>query len=206
MTLERYDKHSGLSLKARREQNANIAETQAAITSVNTMLAQAANTMTAGSGFPGTGTIYKSSVTRDGEIVKTTIVIDLTGAKSSTTDLDIIGTHVSNPAHIGQITAALNGTIVAGRMTCLELPVTGVTDIDLYYATEGTGYHDDGIVSGTYAETALITSGGAWATGTTKGFLVDLPADKYLYLCNGAGSVPGTYAGGKFLIELFGSV
>jgi hypothetical protein len=206
MTLERFDKHSGLSLKTRREQNANIAETQSAITSVNTMLLQSAYMMAAGTGFAGTGTIYKSSITKDGSLYKTTILIDLTGAKSSTTDLDIIGTHASLPAHIGQVTAAKNGTVVAGRMTCLELPVTGVTDIDLYMATEGTGYFDDGIVSGTYAENALVTSGGAWATGTTKGFLVDVPADKYLYLCNGAGSVPGTYAGGKFLIEIFGSV
>jgi hypothetical protein len=202
MTLERFDKHSGLSLKTRREQNANIAEMQAAITSVNTMVAQAANTMAAGSGFAGAGTFYKSSVTRDGDMIKTTILIDLTDAKSSTDNLDIIGTHATNPAHIGRITDVLNGLILAGRMTCLELPAGGVTDIDLYSASEGTGAFDGGIAA--LAETALVTAGAAWANGTVKG-LIATPVDSaYLYLTGGAAGTPGTYTAGKFLIELWG--
>jgi hypothetical protein len=158
--------------------------------------------MAAGSGFPGAGTVYKTSVQKVGDVVITRIVIDLTGAKSSTTDLDIIGTHATDPAHIGQVTAAKNGTNIAGRMTCLELPAGGVTDIDLYSATEGTGAFDGGIAA--LAETALVTSGGAWATGTTKGFLADVAADQYLYLTGGAAGTAATYTGGKFLIELFG--
>ena len=32
--------------------------------------------------------------------------------------------------HIGQITAAKNGAVIGGRMTCLEEPATGDSDID----------------------------------------------------------------------------
>lgn len=157
---------------------------------------------TAGAGITGgTGTIFKSSVVKVGELFLTRIYIDLTGLASSTTDLDIIG--VSTPAaHIGQITAARNGTIEAIRMTCLELPAGGVTDIDLYAADEATGVFDAGVA--TLVETALITAGGAWANGTVKGSTAVPAANQYLYLTGGAAGTAATYTGGKFLIELFG--
>ena len=156
----------------------------------------------AGAGITGgAGTIYKSSVEVRGGIYTTRIYIDLTGLGSSTTDLDIIGQGAS-AAHIGQITAARNGTIDAIRMTCLELPATGADDIDLYAATEATGVFDDGIAALT--ETALITSGGAWASGTVKGSTGVPAANEYLYLTGGEAGTAGTYTAGKFLIELFG--
>ncbi len=156
----------------------------------------------AGAGFTGgTGTVYKTSVESVGNIITTRILVDLTGLASSTTDLDIIGVGAS-VAHIGQITAARNGTILAIRMTCLELPAGGADDIDLYAATEGTGVFDGGIAALT--ETALITSGAAWANGTVKGS-IDVPAaDQYLYLTGGEAGTAATYTAGKFLIELFG--
>lgn len=163
------------------------------------------STMTAGTGFAGTGTVYKTAVQKHGDIYKTTIFIDLTGAASSTTDLDIIGTSAA-PCHIGQIVAATNGTIVGGRMVCLEVPAGGADDIDLYYATTGSGattYFDAGIASVT-GYTAMITSGGAWTSGGSKGFL-DVPATtKYLYLVGGEAGTAGTYTAGQFLIELYG--
>lgn len=159
--------------------------------------------MTAGSGFPGTGTLYKSGVRKTGAMRKTEILIDLTGAASIATDLDIIGTHVSNPAHIGRITAALNGTLLGGSMTCLEVPIGGAIDIDLYQATEGTGFLNDGIVTGTYTETALVTAGGNWTLGLSKPLLVAPGADMYLYLTSGAATA-GTYTAGIFLLELWG--
>lgn len=156
----------------------------------------------AGAGITGgTGTVYKSSVQREGGLIVTRIYIDLTGLASSTTDLDIIGTG-SSAAHIGRITAAKNGTIEAIRMTCLELPAGGADDIDLYAATEATGVFDAGIA--TLAETALITAGGAWANGTMKGSTA-VPADgQYLYLTGGEAGTAATYTAGKFLIEIFG--
>lgn len=159
-----------------------------------------ASSMAPGAGFAGTGTVYKASVSKEGDLVKTTIVIDLTGAASSTTDLDIIGT--SGVSHIGQIVAAVNGTNVAGCITCTEAPAGGVTDIDLYSATEGTGAFDGGIAA--LAETALVTSGGAWTSGTRKGFLAEPAADSYLYLTGGAGGTAATYTAGKFVIEMWG--
>jgi hypothetical protein len=149
----------------------------------------------------GTGTVFKSSVVRIGDIIKTSILIDLTGLASSTTDLDIIG-QGTGPAYLGQITAAKNGTILTGRMTCLEAPAGGVADIDLYSATEATGVFDGAI--GDLAETALVTSGGAWTLGTMKGFSAIPAANKYLYLTGGAGGTAASYTAGKFLIELEG--
>lgn len=180
-----------------------IAGTQVTATAaeLNTLASQ---TLTTGAGAGvtgGTGTIYENSVQLSGGIYLTRILLDLTGLGSSTTDLDIIGQGAS-AAHIGQITAAQNGTVLAIRMTCLEAPAGGVNDIDLYAATEGTGVFDGGVASLT--ETALITAGGAWTSGATKGS-VDVPAaDQYLYLTGGAGGTAGTYTAGKFLIELFG--
>ncbi len=156
----------------------------------------------AGAGITGgTGTVYKTSVIKHGSLIITRIYIDLTGLGSSTTDLDIIGQGAS-AAHLGRITAARNGTIEAIRMTCLELPATGVTDIDLYAADEATGVFDAGIA--TLAETALITAGGAWANGTVKASTAVPAANQYLYLTSGAGGTAGTYTAGKFLIEIFG--
>ena len=149
----------------------------------------------------GTGTVFKSSVQRVGGIIKTSLLIDLTGLASSTTDLDIIG-NGSGAAYLGQITAAKNGTILTGRMTCLEVPAGGADDIDLYSATEATGVFDAGI--GTLAETALVTAAGAWTLGLTKGFSAIPAANQYLYLCGGEAGTAAAYTAGKFLIELEG--
>jgi len=149
----------------------------------------------------GTGTVFKSSVQRVGGIIKTSLLIDLTGLASSTTDLDIIGVG-AGAAYLGQITAAKNGTILTGRMTCLEVPAGGADDVDLYSATEATGVFDAGI--GTLAETALVTSAGAWTLGLTKGLSAIPTANQYLYLCGGEAGTAATYTAGKFLIELEG--
>lgn len=149
----------------------------------------------------GTGTVFKSSVQRVGDIIKTSILIDLTGLSSSTTDLDIIGTGTA-AAYLGQITAAKNGTILTGRMTCLEVPAGGIVDIDLYSAIEATGVFDGGIAA--LAETAIITAGGNWTLGLVKIFGAMPAANAYLYLTGGAGGTANTYTAGKFLIELEG--
>ncbi|HOD72238.1 MAG TPA: hypothetical protein PKO27_14495 [Deltaproteobacteria bacterium] len=149
----------------------------------------------------GTGTVFKSSVVRIGDIIKTSILIDLTGLSSSTTDGDIIGQGTA-AAYLGQITAAKNGTILSGRMTCLEVPTGGADDIDLYSATEATGVFDGAI--GSLTETALVTSGAAWALGGMKALSAVPAANAYLYLTGGEASAAGKYTAGKFLIELDG--
>lgn len=150
----------------------------------------------------GTGTVYKSAVSKNGGIFHSRILLDLTGLASSTTDLDIIGVG-SSAAHIGQVTAARNGTIFGGTMTCLEVPAGGVADIDLYWATEGTGVFDALVTSLT--ETALITAGGAWTLALTKAIADPVGiANGYLYVTGGAGGTAATYTAGKFLIDLYG--
>lgn len=145
---------------------------------------------------------YASGWFLNGTIKTTRIVIDITGLVGSATDLDIIGnTGGAASAHLGQITAANNGTIVGGRVTCLEVPAGGTADIDFYSATVSTGAQDVDIT--TLTETALVTSGGAWTSGLSKGMTAVPPANDYLYITNGAAS-GGTFTAGKFLIELFG--
>jgi len=162
-------------------------------------------TTTAGTGITaGTGTVYKATVQRDGELITTNIFIDLTGLNSQATDLDIIGVNgTTNPCHIGQITAAQNGTIVAGIMRCLEVPTGGDPNVALYSATEGTGVEDALISSLT--ETALFDPAADWTIDMSR-TLTGLPAaNEYLYLVQGdATGTNATYTAGKFLITLYG--
>lgn len=162
-----------------------------------------AGTATAkGSGFTGTGAVHKTSVAREGDLVKTTILIDLTGLNSAAT-ADIIGGNGLANCHFGQVLSEVNGTVYAGRITCIEAPATGDTDIDLYSATEGTGTEDAAITGLT--ETALHAHGGAWSAGQVGTF--GAVADRqYLYLSSGGAGADATYTAGIFVIELFGYV
>lgn len=151
----------------------------------------------------GTGTVYKSSVIKAGGIYHTRIMLDLTGLTVEAVDGDIIGlANVDLDCHIGRITAARNGTILGGLMTCLEVPTTGSADIDMFAATEATGSEGDAISGLT--ETVVVTAGGAWTLGLAKALSAMPAANQYLYLTNGAGANAGLYDAGKFLIELFG--
>ena len=153
----------------------------------------------------GVGTVFSSSQIREGNYVRTRNYIDLTGLASSTTDLDIIGVG-AGAAYLGQVTAAGHGapTHITGRMVCIEAPATGVTDIDLYSATENTGVFDGGIAA--LVETAILTAGGAWTAGLSRPFTAVTAANQYLYLTCGAAGVPGTYTAGRFLIEFEGTI
>jgi len=160
------------------------------------------DTLSAGAGFKGTGGLYKTSVVKHGDIYKTTILVDLTGAASSTDEFDIIGT--SGASHIGQILAAKSGTLFFGQITCLETPNGGVTDIDLYYANEATGAFD-GHITALTGEALMLAAGGAWSAALLPVAFTGLPvANKYMYFTCGAGGTPGTYTAGQFLIEFWG--
>lgn len=170
---------------------------------INTTCDQSGQVLAAGAGITaGTGTVYKTSITKHGDIFKTTIFLDLTGLASSTTADDIIGT--TGVCHIGQITAAKNGTLFYGQITCLEAPAGGVLDIDFWSATEDTGAYDALVTS--LAETIMRANGGNWsAAPQTPIAFTNLPAaDKYMYMANGAAGTPGTYSAGQFMIELWG--
>ena len=155
----------------------------------------------AGTGITGgTGTIYRSSVMRSGGIITTRILIDLTGLRSTASG-DIIGVNgTSNVCHIGQITAAQNGTIIAGSMECFEAPSGGDPDINVHSATEGTGVEDGAI--GDLTETLLVNAGDA--TLGSKVYFTAVPAaDSFLYLTTGD-ATDADYTAGKLFIELMG--
>ena len=161
----------------------------------NTMPVEAGTGITSGS-----GTIYRSSVIQSGGVITTQILIDLTGLRSTGSG-DIIGVNgTSLVCHIGQITAARNGTILTGSMECFEAPAGGDPDINVHSATEGTGVEDGAI--GDLTETLLVNAGDA--TLGSKVYFTAVPAaDEFLYLTTGD-ATDADYTAGKLLIELKG--
>ena len=162
--------------------------------------------VSAGTGITtGTNTVYKSSVVKVGGIFETNIYIDLTGLSSNAPG-DIIGKASTANSHIGQITTAVNGTIVGGYMQCLETPTTGEPDIDLFYADEGTGV-EDAAVSGLTNQVSVLAAAADWtiaANVNMRPLSAIVAADKYLYLVGGGGTTDGVYDAGKYLIKLYG--
>lgn len=147
----------------------------------------------------GTDTICKTGISRNGDIIVTRMILDITGLNSGGTAGDIIGKNGGGAAYLGQITAALNGTIFAVRIQCLELPVGGDTDIDLYSATEATGVEDAAISSLTATQ---IINSSVWTQGASK-VGGNIAADQYLYLV-GQGTANATYTAGLFFVEIYG--
>jgi hypothetical protein len=146
----------------------------------------------------GTGTICVANGGNSGGVYKVTIVVDLTGLNSGGTAGDIIGVNgTALPCYIVRLPAM---TVLGGRMTCLELPAGGDTDIDLYSANEGTGVEDQAITALT--ETQIINAG-TQALGTLTYFSAYPTANQYLYLV-GQSTSNATYTAGRFLIEIFG--
>ena len=162
--------------------------------------------MTVGTGISAvTAAIVKHAVVLVGNIYETTIALDLTGLNSGDALYDMIGKTATANCHYGQITAAVNGTILSGYMQCLETPGTGEPDIDLYSANEATGT-EEALVTG-LTETALLAAAVDW-TGilAPKGITVVPPANDYLYLTGGTSSSPtnNTYDAGKFILKFYG--
>jgi hypothetical protein len=146
----------------------------------------------------GTGTICKVNGGLSGGIYRVTILVDLTGLNSGGTAGDIIGVNgTANPCYIALLPDIV---VLGGRMTCLETPAGGDTDIDLYSATEGTGVEDQAISALT--ETQIINAG-TQSVGTVTYFAADPVANTYLYLV-GQSTSDATYTAGRFLIEIFG--
>tara|TARA_R110000824_G_scaffold385286_1_gene579499 strand:+ start:3653 stop:4270 length:618 start_codon:yes stop_codon:yes gene_type:complete len=171
------------------------------ITSGSKMATEAAG----GAGIEGTAEVYitqverfKSDTSTNVNIVKTTIMIDLTGLRSTAAG-DIIGKDGSGVAYIGKVTTANQGTVFGVTMECFEAPAGGDPDINLHSATEGTGVEDTPISDLT--ET-LIINGGDAAVGTrTVGGTI--AADQFLYLTAGA-TTDATYTAGRLIITITG--
>lgn len=148
----------------------------------------------------GTGTVHAVSVTRNGSLIETKILVDMTGLTCGGTAGDIIGVAAASSCHIGQITEAVNGTIFGGVLRCLEAPTGGDPDIDLFSAVESTGATDAAI--STLDETQLCNSGDLTAGGVVP--LTAYPAaDEYLYLVCGTATA-AAYTAGIVEITLYG--
>ena len=161
------------------------------------------NTMSAGTGITtGTGTVYAGAAVKVGGVYSTSILIDLTGLASSGSG-DIIGKAATANSHVGQITAANNGTILTGQWSVYEAPATGDPDIDFWYADEATGT-EDAAITGLTNQTQLMNNGDLTA-GSIDYFTAGVvpAADKYLYLVTGA-ATDGNYSAGRLLIEMWG--
>lgn len=162
------------------------------------------NGLSAGLGITeATGEVYHSFIEKNGNIIKTSIYLDLTGLNLTAVG-DIIGNDgTANPCHIGQIVAAASGTIFAGTVTCLELPAGGDPDIDLYSAVEGTGAEDAAITS---LDETILLDAGDYAANQFKSLTAFPAANEYLYLVGGAtADTFAAYTAGKLLIELYGT-
>lgn len=161
--------------------------------------------MRAGTGIStGSGTICEHRVSKVGGLIKTEIFIDVTGLKSGAAAGDIIGVAATANCHLGQITAALNGTIVHGRITCLETPATGDPDIDFYgTVTEATGTQDAAI-SALTGEVLLLDNGDWTGAVATPKAMTTLPGVGYLYMVDGGGTA-AVYTAGQFMVELWGT-
>ena len=171
------------------------------ITSGSKMATEAA----AAAGIEGTAEVYitqverfKSDTSTNVNLVKTTIMLDLTGL-ASTAAGDNIGKADSGVAYLGRVTTANTGVVFGVTMECFEAPAGGDPDIDLYSATEATGVENGAIADLT--ET-LIINGGDAAVGTrTVGGTI--AADQYLYLVSGA-TTNADYTAGRLIITILG--
>ena len=161
--------------------------------------------MTPGTGIStGTNTICEHSVYTVGGLIKTEILLDLTGLADDDAANDVIGKpNDTANCHIGRILAATNGTIVAGKITCFELPAGGDPDIDFLTSSDATGAQGvDSTGLAGYAK--LIDHGGDWAAGEMD-VLSALPAaNQYIYMACGT-ATDATYTAGIFLVELWGT-
>ena len=173
------------------------------ITSGNKMINEAEG----GAGIEGAAAVYvtqverfKSDTATNVNIVKTTILIDLTGLTKSSTVGDIIGRDGAGVAYFARVTTADQGVIFGIQMTCLEVPSAGNGDIDIFAATEGTGVEDTAIGDLTESQ---VTNGGPLVAGSMVAGGA-IAADQFLYLVNAQGAGAGTYTGGRLLIEITG--
>lgn len=162
------------------------------------------NGLTPGSGITAGAAYYNSWREKMGNVIKTSILLDLTGLASSDAANDIIGDDggVAN-SHIGQYISADMGTLFAVVMEAKEVPDGGDPDINLVFADEATLAENTALSAATNSGT-LINSGDLVA-GTPVYAHAGFPANnQYFYLSNGA-ATNAAYTQGSILIEFYGT-
>ena len=157
--------------------------------------------LSAGTGF-GDAALYKSWAENVGGITKTTLLIDLTGIRSTAAN-DIIGDDGEANATIGQYTTAVMGTLFAVHWECLETPAGGDPDINLAFADEATLAEDSALSAGTSSGTVL--NNGDSGAGDHFWAVTGFPAaNQYMYLVSGA-ATDADYTTGVLKIEFYGT-
>ena len=152
----------------------------------------------------GSNTICKVSVLREGSLITTRIVVDMTDLESVTGDEKVIGTG-TGPAFLTKITTAVNGTIYGGICNVIESLATGQTNIDLKSSASAVAAKGDA-ASGGDGFTELFAGGGALNnTNNSYKTFSEVTADHHLYLVTGASGTADTYSAGKFVITLLGT-
>ena len=158
--------------------------------------------LSAGTGFSDAA-VYKSWKSSNGGVTKTSLLIDLTGIRSTAAN-DIIGNDGAASANIGQYTTAAMGTLFAITFQCMEAPAGGDPDINLAFADEATLAEDSALSAGTNNGTVL--NNGDLSAGFHVAATSGLPAaNQYLYLVAGA-TTDADYTAGIILIEFYGTV
>jgi len=157
--------------------------------------------LSAGTGF-GDAALYKSWTERHGGVTKTTVLIDLTGIRSTAAN-DVIGDDGEANATIGQYTTDVMGTLFAVHMSCIEVPAGGDPDINLAFADEATLAEDAALSSGTNSGTIL--NNGDLAAEKEYWAVTGFPSvDQYFYLVAGA-ATDADYTSGVIKIEFYGT-
>lgn len=154
-----------------------------------------------GSGFSDAA-LFKSWTEQNGTVTKTTVLIDLTGIRSTAADA-IIGDDGTANANIGQYTTGTMGTLFAVRMSCIEAPTGGDPDINLSFADEATLAEGAALSSGTNDGTVL--NNGDLTVGSEGWAVAGFPStDQYWYLVAGA-TTDADYTAGVIKIEFYGT-
>jgi len=161
---------------------------------------------TYGVGAIGTGTIGAPELYRFTEngVIVTQIKVDITGltVKGDAAN-DVIGLAAGGAAYIYRNVVADNGILYRMEVACIELPTqttaTITTDIDFAWNSSATLVYDDG------AGTAEMNMGTSVAGTVVVDNVLDLTANDYLYIVEAdTAATTGVYAGGQYLITLYG--
>ena len=159
---------------------------------------------------PATGAGISDATTKvwsrsvDGNLITTTLILDMDGLHGSATTAQIIGNDgATTGSYLCQISSAF-GTIFSVSVTCAEAPVGSTTSLRLDTSSVGTGKTDDLVTDLTDHATVLAATS---MTINAIAYATTLPAqDSYLYLSNGDGTgADADYSAGKLIITIKGT-
>jgi|9_EtaG_2_1085328.scaffolds.fasta_scaffold00004_74 hypothetical protein len=163
------------------------------------------DTITAGA---SSATVTRQTTMRIGNKIITEISVDLasnTNASNTSADTIIGKSGATENCFIAEISQSIHGLITYAELACLEVPGTGVVDINVVLGSAS----DDNQAAAVSGTVTLIDSNADLTKGSRVGAAVtevdyDSETKKYLYLTSGKSGTTGTYTTGKLLITLEG--